>query len=111
MHKTRRVCDWRRAPISSLIGIVCIVLSVPSWGRGRADKVASSPGLANSPDSREGQIKIPPGTILPVRLRTTLNPEKLRQGQAIRGEIAQEYRCREQRISREVVGWKGRSSK
>jgi hypothetical protein len=93
MYMAKRVLERRSASIScfAVIGITCIVLSgVPSWGRGRSEEVGSSPRLANSPDSRQDQPKIPPGTILPVRLRTTLDPKNLKQGQAIRGGIAQE---------------------
>jgi hypothetical protein len=35
-------------------------------------------------------VTIPPGTILPVVLRSTISPERTKQGQTVRGEIAQD---------------------
>jgi len=47
---------------------------------------ANSPAEASTPSNEN---VIPPGTILPVRLRTTISSEKCRPGQLIIGRIAQ----------------------
>jgi len=56
-------------------------------------QAANSAGAANSPrDAGTGQnaSSILAGTILPVILRTTIEADKMKQGQMIRGEIAQD---------------------
>lgn len=83
------------------VGAMCMVLgAVGSWGEEpvaatnhKALSAANSALPVRSPsDSKAGSNAsiIPPGTILPVILRTTIAPEKMKQGQTVRGEIAQD---------------------
>jgi hypothetical protein len=71
------------------VNAVLLVLggSITSW--------ASAPGqMASAPTTTEGrasqELSIPPGTILPVVLRTTISGASAKEGQTIRGAIAQD---------------------
>ena len=83
-------------------GVISVFLPMVSLGQERAaaasdeaalSSAANRSAAANSlTDAKTGQSAsiIPPGTILPVILRTAIAPDKLKQGQTIRGEIAKE---------------------
>lgn len=80
------------------IGAMYAVLgTLPSAGQERAGIAMSKAALVRASSARPSDAKtgtnqssIPPGTILPVILRTTIAADKMKEGEAIRGEIAQE---------------------
>lgn len=104
MGKARQLVGWRWTwSISCLaVGVMYTVFGpVTSAGQERASTAMNDAALAGASlagpahardDSKTGanQSSIPPGTILPVVLRTTIAPGKMKQGQTIRGEIAQD---------------------
>jgi hypothetical protein len=80
------------------VGAMFVIFgTLTSLGQERAgiamDKVALVGASSARPsDTKTGanQSSIPLGTILPVILRTTIAPEKMKEGETIRGEIAQD---------------------
>jgi hypothetical protein len=104
MRKTRQLVArrWTRSNSCAAVGVMFVAFgTLPSSGLERASTPmnkaalpdASSAMPAKLPsDAKAGtnQSTIPPGTILPVILRTTIAPEKMREGETIRGEIAQD---------------------
>ena len=95
---------WAGTVLCLAVGVISVFLPMVSSGQERAaaasgeaalSSAASPSAAANSlTDAKTGQSAsiIPPGTILPVILRTVIAPDKLKQGQTIRGKIAQEVR-------------------
>lgn len=105
MRKARELLlarRWAGTVPCLAVGVISVLLPMVSSGQERAAEATGDAALssaanpsaaANSPtDAKTGQSAsiIPPGTILPVTLRTTIAPEKVKQGKTIRGEIAQE---------------------
>lgn len=87
MRKTNR---WlgRRWTISWL-AVAVIYLEFSAVGSAGQERAATTNDASNA-KTTAGKSLIPVGTVLPVILRTTIAPDKIKQGQAIHGEIAQE---------------------
>jgi len=90
---------WAGAVAGLAVGIMCVVLGpLPSLGQelkavATGDRTMTAANSSNSPsDAKTGPSAsvIPAGTILPVILRTAIAADKVKLGQTIRGEIAQE---------------------
>jgi hypothetical protein len=103
MWKTSRQQEWKGASpvIYFLVSIVCgFLLSAPSPAEGPSSArskgersfsmIAASSTESSAQATPAKQMAIPRGTILPVRLETTISPGKVKQGQSIRGQIAQD---------------------
>ena len=88
----------REGLTSFLVLFVCVFLqsaSTSAQDRNGMDPISApsrapvSPGLP-AQRSSASKIKVPIGTILPVLLQTTIAPSKIRQGQILHGQIAQD---------------------
>jgi hypothetical protein len=100
MRKTRQLVArrWTWSISCVAIGVLCAAFgALPSVGQERVSTAMDKATLvgassARPSDARTGanQSSIPPGTILPVILRTTIAPKKMKEGETIRGEIAQD---------------------
>jgi hypothetical protein len=100
MRKTRQMVARRWTwPISCMaIGVLCAAFgALPSVGQERVSTAMDKAALVGASSARPSDAKtganqssIPPGTILPVILRTTIAPQKMKEGETIRGEIAQD---------------------
>ena len=81
---------WAGAVAGLAVGIMCVVLGPqPSLGQ-ELKAVATGDRTMTAADSSNSPSVIPAGTILPVVLRTGIAADKVKPGQTIRGEIAQE---------------------
>lgn len=99
-----RLHEWKRAGAVSYFLILFVsgfLLAAPSPSEEPTlanSKGATSPGmnsatsLGSSPQTTapSNSLTIPRGTILPVLLETTISPGKVKEGQIIRGQIAQD---------------------
>jgi len=81
---------WAGTVAGLAVGIMCVALGpVPSLGQ-EPKAVATGDRTMTAADSSNSPSVIPAGTILPVVLRTGIAADKVKPGQTIRGEIAQE---------------------